>query len=108
MGELILNGGIMTVRKSPAVLVRPESDTPNGFFYLSSLDQAIPITISTIYTYDKSDNNLGEILRETLAKVLVHYYPLTGHLVLRPNGEFMVELTNKGIPFVESVANCTM
>ncbi|KAI4383202.1 hypothetical protein MLD38_009069 [Melastoma candidum] len=108
MGEQILNGVIMTVRKSPAVLVSPESETPNGFYYLSSLDQAIPFTIKTIYTYKKSDENLAEILMEALAKVLVQYYPLTGSLVLRPDGEFIVELTKKGVPFVEAVANCTM
>ncbi|KAI4384920.1 hypothetical protein MLD38_003004 [Melastoma candidum] len=64
--------------------------------------------IKTIYTYDKSGENLGEILREALAKVLVHYYPLTGSSVPRPDGEFIIELTKKGVPSVEALANCTM
>ncbi|KAI4325054.1 hypothetical protein MLD38_030482 [Melastoma candidum] len=98
----------MTVRKSAAVMVRPDGETPNGFYYLSSLDQAIPFTIKTIYAFNRSGDDLGDVMRKALAKVLVHYYPLMGRMVVNSQGEFIVELTNKGVPFVEAVANCNV
>ncbi|KAI3424641.1 WD_REPEATS_REGION domain-containing protein [Psidium guajava] len=98
----------MTVRKFDPVMVQPESETPNGFYFLSSLDQAIPFTMKTIYRYEKGGDNVGDVLKQALSKVLVPYYPLAGSMAISPEGSFIVELTKKGVPFVEAEADCSM
>ncbi|KAL3754357.1 hypothetical protein ACJRO7_001568 [Eucalyptus globulus] len=108
MEALTINGGAMTVRKFKPVMVQPESETPNGFYFLSSLDQAIPFTMMTIYRYEKGSGNVGEVLKQALSKVLVLYYPLAGSMAISSEGRFIVELTKKGVPYVEAEANCSM
>ncbi|XP_010045742.2 omega-hydroxypalmitate O-feruloyl transferase [Eucalyptus grandis] len=108
MEALTINGGNMTVRKFEPVMVHPESEIPNGFYFLSSLDQAIPFTVKTIYRYEKGSDIVGDVLRQALSKVLVHYYPFTGSMAMSPEGGFIVELTKKGVPFVEAEADCSM
>ncbi|KAI3417888.1 uncharacterized protein J3R85_014163 [Psidium guajava] len=108
MEALTINGGAMTVRKFNPIMVQPESETPDGFYFLSSLDQAIPFTIKTIYRYEKGGDNVGDVLKQALSKVLVHYYPLAGSMAISPEGSFIVELTKKGVPFVEAEADCSM
>lgn len=98
----------MTVRKFKPVMVQPESETPDGFYFLSSLDQAIPFTMMTIYRYEKGSGNVGEVLKQALSKVLVLYYPLAGSMAISSEGRFIVELTKKGVPFVEAEADCSM
>ncbi|KAL3754360.1 hypothetical protein ACJRO7_001571 [Eucalyptus globulus] len=104
--SMITNGGVVTVKKSQPVLVQPESATPNGFYFLSSLDQAIPITMQAIYCYERSGDNVGDVLKKALAKVLVHYYPLTGRLAPTPEGKLAVACTKRGATFIEAIANC--
>ncbi|KAI4331011.1 hypothetical protein MLD38_029242 [Melastoma candidum] len=96
------------VAKSDATLVRPELETPDGSYYLSPLDQAIPFTMKTIYCYDKSGPGVGDALKRSLAKALVHYYPLAGSMAISPQGNFMVDCTKKGVPFVEAEADFAM
>ncbi|KAF8042934.1 hypothetical protein BT93_A1308 [Corymbia citriodora subsp. variegata] len=108
MEALTINGGNMTVRKFEPVLVHPESEIPDGFYFLSSLDQAIPFTVKTIYRYEKGGDDVGDVLRRALSKVLVLYYPLTGSMTTSSDGGFIVELTKKGVPFVEAEADCSM
>ncbi|XP_039154626.1 omega-hydroxypalmitate O-feruloyl transferase [Eucalyptus grandis] len=108
MEALTINGGAMTVRKFKPVMVQPESETPDGFYFLSSLDQAIPFTMMTIYRYEKGSGNVGEVLKQALSKVLVLYYPLAGSMAISSEGRFIVELTKKGVPYVEAEANCSM
>ncbi|XP_039154632.1 fatty alcohol:caffeoyl-CoA acyltransferase [Eucalyptus grandis] len=84
MEALTISGGAMTVRKFKPVTVQPESETPNGFYFLSSLDQAIPFTMMTIYRYEKGSGNVGEVLKQALSKVLVLYYPLAGSMAICP------------------------
>ncbi|KAL3754358.1 hypothetical protein ACJRO7_001569 [Eucalyptus globulus] len=108
MEALTINGGAMTVRKFKPVMVQPESETPDGFYFLSSLDQAIPFTMMTIYRYEKGSGNVGEVLKQALSKVLVLYYPLAGSMAISSEGRFIVDLTKKGVPYVEAAANCSM
>lgn len=105
MEGMIMNGGAMTVKKLPPVLVTPESETPGGFYFLSSLDQDIPFPMLTIYSYRASSETVADVLKQSLAKVLIHYYPLAGTMALDSQGRFVVECTKKGVPFVEAVAD---
>lgn len=101
-------GGSMTVKKSPVTLVKPESETPVGSYFLSSLDQAIPFPMQTIYTYKSSNETVADLLKQALTKVLVHYYPLAGSLAIDSEGLFIVDCTKKSVPFVEAEADCDM
>lgn len=103
-----INGGMMTVKRSPPVLVTPESETPSGSYFLSSLDQAIQFPMQTIYAYRTSSETAAVVLKQSLAKALIHYYPLAGSMALDPEGRLMVECTKKGVPFVEAIADCTI
>ncbi|KAK4794864.1 hypothetical protein SAY86_012858 [Trapa natans] len=108
MEGVIMNGGSMTVRKSPPVMVTPVSETPGGYYFLSCLDQDIPFPMLTIYSYRTGNETVADVLKQSLAKVLLHYYPLAGTMSLDSRGRFVVECTKNGVPFVEAVADRTV
>lgn len=105
---LAVNGSALAVRKFEPIMVQPESKTPDGSYFLSSLDQAIPFTMKTIHRYEKGGDNVGDVLKQALSKALVHYYPLAGSMAISPQGNFMVDLTQKTAPFVEAEADCSL
>lgn len=111
------NGGITDVKGSIKVkqgeptLVPPADDTQKGLYYLSNLDQNIAVIVQTIYCFkDEGRGNEGaaDVIREALAKVLVHYYPLAGRLTISPEGKLIVDCTGEGAVFVEAEADCEM
>ncbi|XP_059661244.1 omega-hydroxypalmitate O-feruloyl transferase-like [Cornus florida] len=112
MAGICENGGIVSIKKSEPILVRPKTKTNDGFYFLSNLDQNIAVIIQTVYCFkpdvNKSSEAVGEVIKRALAKVLVHFYPLAGSLTLSANGKLIVKCTNQGVPFVEAVANSDM
>ncbi|CAL4945811.1 unnamed protein product [Urochloa decumbens] len=96
-------------------LVPPAGETPRGSYYLSNLDQNIAVIVQTVYCFkaaedggDGTGRNAGNVLRESLAKVLVHYYPLAGRLAISGEGKLAVDCTGDGAVFVEAEADCAM
>lgn len=94
-------------------LVPPAAETPTGSYYLSNLDQNIAVIVQTVYCFraaggDDDGRSAGDVLRESLAKVLVHYYPLAGRLTVSGEGKLAVDLTGEGAVFVEAEADCDM
>ncbi|KAK3039101.1 hypothetical protein RJ639_028847 [Escallonia herrerae] len=55
---------------------------------------------------ERRNENAGEIFRDALGKVLVHYYPLAGRLTISSVGKLIVDCTGEGAVFVEAEANC--
>ena len=53
-------------------------------------------------------SSAGVVLKESLAKVLVHYYPLAGRLTISGEGKLAVDCTGEGAVFVEAEADCAM
>ncbi|CAA6664029.1 unnamed protein product [Spirodela intermedia] len=47
-------------------------------------------------------------MREALGRVLVHYYPLAGRVVLSSEGKLAVDCTGEGAVFVEADAGCDL
>ncbi|CAL4972377.1 unnamed protein product [Urochloa decumbens] len=92
-------------------LVPPAGETPKGSYYLSNLDQNIAVIVKTVYCFKAAEDygrSAGDVLRESLAKVLVHYYPLAGRLAISGEGKLAVDCTGEGAVFVEAEADCAM
>ncbi|XP_042492297.1 omega-hydroxypalmitate O-feruloyl transferase-like isoform X3 [Macadamia integrifolia] len=111
-GLISINEEIIRIKKTEPVLIRPAEETKNGFYFLSNLDQNVATIIQTFYCFKAEDENkkssetISEVIKEALAKVLVHYYPLAGSLTISSEGKLIVKCTNKGVPFVEAFADC--
>ncbi|KAJ8423740.1 hypothetical protein Cgig2_023895 [Carnegiea gigantea] len=92
-------------------LVPPVEETKKGLYFLSNLDQNIAAIVRTIYSFkseEKGNERAGEVMKEALGKVLVHYYPLAGRLTISPQGKLIVDCTGEGAVFVEAEADCSI
>lgn len=105
------DGFELCVKQGEPALVPPAEKTEKGLYFLSNLDQNIAVTVQTVYCFkadDKGNERAAEVIKEALAKVLVHYYPLAGRLTISSEGKLIVNCTGEGAVFVEADANCTM
>ncbi|KAL3567817.1 hypothetical protein D5086_030468 [Populus alba] len=107
------NGNVfqLIVKQGKPTLVHPVEETEKGLYFLSNFDQNIAVIVRTIYcfkSYEKGNGNAGELIKNALKKVLVHYYPLAGRLTISSEGKLIVNCTGKGAVFVEAEANCAM
>lgn len=101
----------LRVKQGEPTLVCPAEVTEKGLYFLSNLDQNIAVTVRTIYCFksDEKDNSkAGEVIKNALKKVLVHYYPLAGRLAISSEGKLIVDCTGEGAVFVEAEADCTI
>lgn len=99
------------VKAGKPQLVAPATETPNGLYYLSNLDQNIAVVIRTIYCFksgEKGNETAAEAMKDALARVLVHYYPLAGRLTISPEMKLIVDCSAEGAVFVEAEADCDM
>ncbi|KAF3786320.1 hypothetical protein EJ110_NYTH25668 [Nymphaea thermarum] len=94
-------------------LVTAELPLPETRLPLSNLDLLLPpidVTVYSIYRKPSSNPDLSfgsavEILKKSLAKVLVHYHPLAGEMVTNSSGEPEILCNNMGIEFIEAHAD---
>ncbi|KAI3673213.1 hypothetical protein L6452_39329 [Arctium lappa] len=63
-------------------LIKPSSPTPNHMLYLSNLDDQkfLRFSIKYLYLFQKSTAVTIHLLKHSLSRVLVDYYPLAGRL----------------------------
>ncbi|KAF6137937.1 hypothetical protein GIB67_041810 [Kingdonia uniflora] len=100
-----------SVKKGETTLVPPAGETLKGLYFLSNLDQNMAVMIRTIYCFksnERGNERAGEVLKEALAKVLVHYYPLAGRHTISSEGKIIVDCTCEGVVFVEADTNSTV
>lgn len=98
----------LVVKQGEPMLVPPAEETEKGLYFLSNLDQNIAVIVRTIYCFkaeDKGNENAVEVIKDALAKVLVHYYPLAGRLTISQEGKLIIDCTGEGAVFVEAEAN---
>lgn len=91
--------------------VPPLEKREREFYFLDNLDQNIAVTMRTLYLYKcptKGNEDAPKVVKESLARVLVHYYPLAGRLTISPEGKLVVDCTGEGAIFVEAEANCSL
>lgn len=116
MGEASINGnlapGTVKVKQSVPEIIHPVHDTNSGkYYYLSNLDQNIAVIMKTVHLYKptaKSSDDIFLVLKESLSKVLVHYYPYAGSLTLSQEGKLIVKIDGHGVPFVEAETDCEL
>ena len=80
------------LQKEPASLVKPESETPKGLYFLSNLDQNIAVIVRTIYCFKSEERGNEEAvqgIKKALSQVLIHYYSLAGRLTISPEGTLL-------------------
>ncbi|KAM1009176.1 hypothetical protein ACFX13_045479 [Malus domestica] len=101
----------LRVKQGEPTLVPPAVETEKGLYFLSNLDQNIAVTVRTIYCFKsdaKGNDKAGEVIKDALKKVLVHYYPLAGRLAISAEGKLIVDCTGEGAVFVEAEADCAI
>ncbi|WOH05169.1 hypothetical protein DCAR_0624583 [Daucus carota subsp. sativus] len=109
MGNFGVDEFELVVKQGEPTLVPPADDIEKGLYFLSNLDQNIAVIVRTIYCFkseEKGNENAVEVIKDALAKVLVHYYPLAGRLTISPEGKLIVNCSGEGAVFVEAEANC--
>ncbi|KAH6788673.1 hypothetical protein C2S51_003679 [Perilla frutescens var. frutescens] len=101
-----------TISLANFMTVRPtgENRAPEGLYKVSNLDQTVPYPIEVIFLFQTENYNVnvGEVLKQSLKKVLEEYYPLAGRLKMGCDGRMVVDCSGGGeygIPFVEAFSD---
>ncbi|KAJ1276440.1 hypothetical protein BS78_05G214600 [Paspalum vaginatum] len=103
----------MKVTRSEPVIVHAAGDAgaaiDEEYYFLSNLDQNVTVLMKTIHVFstsgEKRHDEIAPLLRESLSRVLGHYYPLEGRLAVRADGTLAVRNDRRGVPFVEAVSD---
>lgn len=99
------------VKRSEAVIIAPAKLTPHEVKSLSDIDDQAGLRFYSpgIHFYhadpSKVTQDPANVIKEALAKALVHYYPIAGRLRELPNGRLVVDCTGEGAMFVEADAD---
>ncbi|KAJ3673613.1 hypothetical protein LUZ60_005605 [Juncus effusus] len=100
------------VIRSPPIIVNPVHDiNTNEYYYLSNHDQNIAVIMKTVHPYkatEKRTDDVYSVLRESLSRVSVHYYPYAGTLNVSQEGKLRVKCDGRGVPFVEAQTESAM
>ncbi|XP_057419568.1 hydroxycinnamoyl-CoA:piscidic acid hydroxycinnamoyltransferase-like [Lotus japonicus] len=90
--------------------VIPAEPTPNTVLCLSPSDQMTRWThISAIYVYKEAPNhNAMDTMRDSLSKILVHYYPLAGRLSWIEGHRLQLNCNTKGATLIEAESTKTL
>lgn len=104
------------LQKEDVVLVKPAKPTPSDTLPLSTIDNDLNLELyrQTIYVYHQRSTkdcvplDPSLVLKESLSKVLVHYYPLAGKLNRQTNGRLQITCNADGVPFLCASANCSL
>ncbi|KAL9150365.1 hypothetical protein ABFS82_12G163900 [Erythranthe guttata] len=100
----------MKVTIKSCCLVEPAESTWNGCMALTESDQTGFLThVPTIYFYRPSLNwltsskqTMFETLKDSLSRVLVHFYPLAGRLRWLAGSRLELDCNGKGIELIEA------
>ncbi|CAJ1964340.1 unnamed protein product [Sphenostylis stenocarpa] len=95
---------MVTIKASYTIL--PKKPTPGGFLWLSDIDQVARLYHPrTIYVFDAKHNHdtLIKQMRNSLSKILCHYYPLAGRLRrIEEGGRLELNCNAKGVLLIEA------
>lgn len=113
MGDMEISNIELNVRQlGEPTRVHPAEETEKGLYYLSNLDQNIAVPVRTVYFYNsatRGNEDAVEVIKESLSKILVPYYPMAGKLIISTEGKLIVDNNIKeGAIFVEAEADCNI
>ncbi|KAI3504761.1 hypothetical protein L1887_26465 [Cichorium endivia] len=103
-------------QKQPS-LIKPSSPTPNHILYLSNIDDQKFLRFSIKYLFLFQNSVTIDLLKSSLSRVLVDYYPLAGRL--KPlhlaheeededDGKLQVDCNGEGAVFAEAFMDITV
>ncbi|XP_057778389.1 pelargonidin 3-O-(6-caffeoylglucoside) 5-O-(6-O-malonylglucoside) 4'''-malonyltransferase-like [Salvia miltiorrhiza] len=94
----------MKMNKMSSKLIKPHTPTPQNLknYKLSYLDEASPqLNIAVILFYESKPEDGGLQLEESLARILVEFYPLAGRFI---NNYSSIDCCDEGAELVEAEA----
>jgi hypothetical protein len=100
-----------TVRRKAAELVAPAGPTPRELKRLSDIDDqdGLRFHIPVIQFYRRnafmSGRDPAAVVRDAVARALVHYYPFAGRLRELEGRKLAVDCTGEGVLFIEADAD---
>ncbi|WJX31789.1 shikimate O-hydroxycinnamoyltransferase [Trifolium repens] len=103
---------MVTITSSHTVI--PEEPTPQGRLWLSDMDQVVRLSHTpTLYIYKPKQNQehrrtIVETLKNSLSKVLVHYYPMAGRVYYTEGARLELNLNAKGAILLEAETTNTI
>ncbi|XP_020165075.1 fatty alcohol:caffeoyl-CoA acyltransferase-like [Aegilops tauschii subsp. strangulata] len=103
----------MRVTRAEPVLVHAAGDVPaaDEYYFLSNLDQNVAVLMKTVHVFSPSRarDDAAAVIMDALGRVLVHYYPFQGSLVVSADdGRLSVRNDRRGVPFVVADADCEL
>jgi len=101
---------MVTIKASYTVV--PNQPTPEGIQWLSDIDQVASLLHTPTICIFHTKHNHGTLvqhMRNSLSKILWHYYPLAGRLRrLREDGRFELDCNAKGAVLIEAETTKTL
>jgi shikimate O-hydroxycinnamoyltransferase len=102
----------MAVQILESCMVTPSEETPKHGLWLSNLDLMVARSLTpTIYIYHPSSDPAffsPAVLKSSLAKALVPFYPLAGRLVQGNAGRPEIQCSSEGVLFVVARVDSTL
>ncbi|CAM6126921.1 unnamed protein product [Calypogeia fissa] len=102
------------MRPTSRTVVSPALPTKKHWMALSNMDRVVNPTFSSailFYTHlldFKQFKDIVGALKESLAKALVHFYPLAGRLALEDDGLVQIHCNDEGAVFIEAVVDAEL
>ncbi len=111
--EVVENGELkLDVKLSHPILVYPAEPTRKQVYSLSNLDQIFVVPVSTVYFFNSRQNKKNQdsvaVIKDSLRKLLVLYYPMAGRLGVSEDSRFQIQCEGQGVLFVEAAADCSI
>lgn len=109
-----------TVRERQTLLVSPNRPTPSERLYLTNIDDQFGLRfhINLLLFYpsrghssmnrQRKNDDPAEIIRDSLGKLLVEYYPFAGRLRDANKSKLIVDCTGEGVLFAEADADISL
>ncbi|KAK2641067.1 hypothetical protein Ddye_022830 [Dipteronia dyeriana] len=105
---------VFSVKRQLPELIVPAGPTPRETKQLSDIDdqESLRFLVPLIFFYKNNPSMKGidpvKVIRESLGKALVFFYPLAGRLREGLNRKLTVDCTGEGALFVEADADFTL
>ncbi|KAL6883577.1 hypothetical protein ACP4OV_010991 [Aristida adscensionis] len=107
-----------TVRRRPAVLVPPAAPTPRELKRLSDIDDQETLRVHLPFilffrhnaaaSMAAAGRDPASVIRDSLARALVHYHPLAGRMRELGGRKLAVDCTGEGVLFIEADADVSL